>query len=160
LKQTSSKNLSQGYGPFLMKDVLPQDPTPDIEVRSQIPGRRVFSWAYKRRILDQLDACSVMGEKAALLRREGLYSSYITPWRRQLAKERKQRKKTTRGGRPRLTDAEREARQLRRENQQLKKELERARLAIEVQKKLSELLASYSPEPSVGDSNSKPSNDS
>lgn len=44
--------------------------------------RRVFSIQYKRAIVEQADACSVSGEVAALLRREGLYSSHLTAWRR------------------------------------------------------------------------------
>jgi transposase-like protein len=45
--------------------------------------RRHFSADTKRRILQAYDACQEPGEKGALLRREGIYSSYITTWRRQ-----------------------------------------------------------------------------
>jgi len=129
------------------------------EVRIPSSGKRVFSIGYKRRILDQLDACSHLGDKAALLRREGLYSSYITKWRLQVARN-DDTPKNKRGGRPRLSAAEREARALRAENQRLKKELERAKLAMEVQKKLLMLLESISPDTSSDPSNSTPSNDS
>jgi transposase-like protein len=47
------------------------------------PVRRVFSAEYKLAILAEYDACSESGEKGAILRREGLYSSLITDWRRQ-----------------------------------------------------------------------------
>ena len=45
--------------------------------------------SYKTSILDQLSACSVLGDKGALLRREGLYYSTITRWRRQMARKSK-----------------------------------------------------------------------
>lgn len=136
------------------------------EVEVPPSGKRVFSMAYKRRILDQLDACSYAGEKSALLRREGLYDSYVAKWRQQLAQKDKPVKKSaarkvkSKGGRPPLSDSEREARDLRAENERLKKELERAKLAIAVQKKLCELLESFSPQISDDSSNSKPQRNS
>lgn len=47
-------------------------------------GRRRFTQAYKRRIVEQADACSQAGEVGALLRREGLYSSNLSTFRKQL----------------------------------------------------------------------------
>src|ERR1700688_185292 len=47
------------------------------------PVRRSFSPEYKLSILAEYDGCSESGEKGALLRREGLYSSLIADWRRQ-----------------------------------------------------------------------------
>jgi transposase-like protein len=55
---------------------------PDPEVMPTAK-RRQFSAAYKRRILEETDGCTEPGEVGALLRREGLYSSYLTTWRRQ-----------------------------------------------------------------------------
>lgn len=55
-------------------------PDPEVEPKAQ---RRQFSAEYKRRILQEYEACSKLGEKGALLRREGLYSSNLTNWRRQ-----------------------------------------------------------------------------
>jgi len=46
------------------------------------PTRRRFSAAYKLAILEEYERCSDSGEKGALLRREGLYSSHIIEWRR------------------------------------------------------------------------------
>jgi hypothetical protein len=46
------------------------------------PARRKFTAAYKLAILDRYDACTGDGDKGALLRREGLYSSQVTDWRR------------------------------------------------------------------------------
>ncbi len=59
----------------------PMDTIPDPEVRER-PTRRRFSAAYKLAILDELDHASAPGSTGAILRREGLYSSHITEWRR------------------------------------------------------------------------------
>ena len=135
-------------------------PHQTVEVSLPAAGRRVFTLVYKRRILDQLDACSHLGEKSALLRREGLYASYVTKWRRQLARRDKKnpsiKPTSNKGGRPRLSQAERENRALREENERLKKQLERAQLAVDVQKKLLKLLDLSSPLQSDDSSNSKP----
>jgi len=47
------------------------------------PQRRRFSTRYKLRILQEADACTRPGEIGALLRREGLYTSHLSAWRRQ-----------------------------------------------------------------------------
>ena len=59
----------------------PMDTIPDPEVRER-PTRRRFSAAYKLAILDELDHATAPGAKGAIIRREGLYSSHITEWRR------------------------------------------------------------------------------
>ncbi|MDA8313047.1 MAG: transposase [Actinomycetota bacterium] len=46
------------------------------------PRRRIFTAEYKLRIVAEYDACVGDGDKGALLRREGLYSSHIVEWRR------------------------------------------------------------------------------
>jgi len=46
------------------------------------PRRRTFTADYKLRIVAEYDACAGDGDKGALLRREGLYSSHIVEWRR------------------------------------------------------------------------------
>jgi len=56
------------------------DPDPEVSATVQ---RRRFPAAYRLRILKQADACKKPGEVGALLRREGLYSSLLTNWRRQ-----------------------------------------------------------------------------
>jgi transposase len=114
---------------------------PDPEV-SERPTRRSFTAAYKRRILKAADAAKEEGEVGALLRREGLYSSHLTTWRR--ARERGELvglAARPRGPKPREDVAQaRELKRLERENARLKKELEQAHLIIDVQKKLSEML--------------------
>jgi len=57
-------------------------PRPDSEV-SERAARRRFTAEYKLRVLRRADACVGTGELGALLRREGLYSSHLTTWRRQ-----------------------------------------------------------------------------
>ena len=59
----------------------PMDTIPDPEVTER-PTRRRFTAAYKVAILDELDRATAPGAKGAIIRREGLYSSHITEWRR------------------------------------------------------------------------------
>ncbi len=103
----------------------------------QRPKRRQFSPSYKLRILKEADQCHSSAERGALLRREGLYSSNLKTWRRQL--ERGELDGAKPGRKPK-TDAEKEVIQLRRENERLKRKLEQAETIISVQKKLSQLL--------------------
>ena len=56
--------------------------TPDPELVEQAK-RRAFTAEYKARILAEADACSRPGEVGELLRREGLYTSHLTYWRKQ-----------------------------------------------------------------------------
>ena len=111
---------------------------PATEVRHS-RKRRVYSEAYKARILDQLDACSVLGEKGKLLRSEGLYDSTISRWRQQMTKKTK-----TQRGRPKKTAIQAENEVLERQVEELQGRLDRAEAVIEVQKKLSKLLETLS----------------
>jgi len=116
-----------------------QSPTEvDPEVNAK-PERRKFSAEYKRRILEEADACTEAGQIGALLRREGLYSSNLVHWRRQRAEGAlKALSPKKRGPKPDPLADENAA--LRRRNERLEAELKRAETIIEVQKKLSELL--------------------
>jgi len=103
--------------------------------------RRQFTATYKRRILQEADQCG-SGGIAALLRREGLYSSHLTTWRKlrktgEIAglEPRKRGKKPV----PRNPMAD-EMQRLTRENQRLQKRLHQAETIVEVQKKLCDLL--------------------
>jgi transposase-like protein len=111
-------------------------PDPEVVPRAK---RRQFSAKYKLRILTEADQCTQRGEIGALLRREGLYSSHLTTWRRQ--RDRGQLAGLTpkkRGRKPEPQAAE--LARLQRENEQLKARLEQAETIIEVQKKLSQML--------------------
>lgn len=114
---------------------------PDPEVAA-LPKRRQFSAAYKRRIVRAANACTVPGEIGALLRREGLYSSHLTHWRRELeAGEQAALAPKPRGPKPDPATAEsRRNEVLEREVACLRRQLERAERIIEAQKKLCELL--------------------
>jgi len=106
------------------------------------PVRRRFSAEYKLRILAEADGCMEQGQVGELLRREGLYSSLLSTWRRQrdegilagLAPKRRGRK-----AKPKNPLADENAR-LQRENDRLKEKLRQAELIIDVQKKVSEML--------------------
>jgi len=101
-----------------------------------------MSNADKRRILDAADRCTKPGEIGALMRREGVYSSSLSTWRRQreiaeLAALAPQK----RGPKPDANRAEAlHIAQLTRDNERLKSRLDKAMLVIEVQKKLAALL--------------------
>ena len=102
-----------------------------------------FSAEYKLAILAEYDACTESGEKGAILRREGLYSSLITDWRRQhrqgLLKAALGRSDGGRGG-PSLS----EVAKLKAENERLRRKLAQAEVIIEVQGKVHTLLEEIS----------------
>jgi transposase-like protein len=111
---------------------------PDPEVRPKAKHRQ-FTAEYKKRILDEADACTTSTQRGALVRREGLYSSHLTAWRRQRARgilDGLTPKK--RGVKPDPLVAENA--RLQREIERLQKQLHRAETIIEVQKKVSQLL--------------------
>jgi len=115
----------------------------DTEVVAHAKRRR-FSNADKRRILEAAERCTQPGEIGALLRREGVYSSSLSTWRRQReAAELAALAPQKRGPKVDASAAEaRQIAQLTRENERLKSQLEKARLVIEVQKKVAALLGS------------------
>ena len=130
----------------------PDTPDPELVER---PKRRRFTAEYKLRILQAADACSRPGEIGALLRREGLYTSHLSDWRRQrdegalvaLARPR---------GRRRLHPLETENAELRRRLERAEADLTKARKVIEVQGNVSALLGelltpgSAKPDPKPG----------
>jgi transposase len=105
--------------------------------------RRIFAPEYKLAVLAEYDAASETGEKGAILRREGLYSSLITDWRRQhrqgLLKAAMGRTDGGRGG-PSLS----EVAKLKAENERLRLKLAQAEAIIEVQGKVHALLEEIS----------------
>ena len=80
------------------------------------------------------------GELGALLRREGLYSSHLANWRRQRDEGSLARLAPRRRGRPAISAGAAESARLRRENEQLRRQLTAAETVIEIQKKASALL--------------------
>ena len=104
------------------------------------PERRRFTKAYKLDLLSQVDACSGVGQIGALLRREGLYSSYLGNWRVQRSQglldnsaSKKRSGKSTNHQTARVS-------QLERENARLKARLRQTELILDIQKKASEIL--------------------
>ena len=112
------------------------DPDPEVPERARPPRR--FSAEYKARILAQYEHLS-KAEKGALLRREGLYSSLVTEWRRQ-ADTGAHQALARPAGRRQADPRDKEIVTLKRENEKLSSELTKARKVIEVQGKLSALL--------------------
>jgi transposase-like protein len=118
----------------------PAVPDPEVEVSA---GRRRFSSQYKLSILDQVDQCQHSGEIGALLRREGLYSSHLSTWRR-LRREGVLQGLSPRQRGPKRNAAATEQREIARLQKQVSKlehELEKAHTIIDVQKKLSAILS-------------------
>ena len=105
-------------------------------------GRRLFSKADKQRILQAADRCSRPGEIGALMRREGVYSSSLSTWRRQRkAAELGALSPQKRGPKPAPDrDQVLQIAQLTRDNDRLKSRLDKALFVIEVQKKVAALL--------------------
>jgi transposase len=111
---------------------------PDPELLER-PRRRRFSAEYKLRIVRAADACSRPGEIGALLRREGLYSSLLTEWRRARDAGALEALERPRGRKP-PHPLETENADLRRRAERAEAELEKAKRVIEVQGNVSALL--------------------
>jgi transposase-like protein len=119
------------------------------------PKRRAFTAAYKQRVLREADAAAASGQDGAigeLLRREGLYSSHLTEWRRardagELAGLTPQ-KRGRKPSKPALAD---EIARLQRQVAKLEQDLYKANTIVDVQKKLASLLGETLPEPTAED---------
>ena len=100
-------------------------------------SRRRFTASYQLRVLEQADRCTEPGQIGALLRREGLYSSHLTTWRRHreagalagLAPRKRGHKAN-----PKNRQTQRMV-ELERENEQLRHWLAHTETIIDVQKK-------------------------
>lgn len=124
-----------------MTEIADRKAEKDPEVTEKAARRR-FTAGYKRRIAVEAENCSEPGKIGDLLRREGLYSSVLARWRRQLREESLSSSKKSTG---KTTPAQDVAR-LKRENEQLKERLRQAELIIDVQKKVSEMMQTPSSE--------------
>ena len=110
---------------------------PDPEVPEKTV-RRKFTAAYKLRILKEAESCTEVGQVGALLRREGLYASSLTLWRRQVAQGLVPKKRGPVAQRP--DPHVRRIAELERQNEKLAHKLKQAELIIDVQKKVAKLL--------------------
>ena len=125
-------------GPGDARVARPQEPDPEVMAK---PQRRRFTAEEKLRILEAADACK-HGELGALLRREGIYYSTLRKWRAARDRGAFAALENQKPG-PKATEphpAELRLAELERENQRLRDELTKARVIIDVQKKVSELL--------------------
>ena len=119
----------------------PAGRAPDLEVVAK-PKRRRFSAKYRLRILEEADGCTRPGEIGRLLRREGLYSSHLSVWRK--ARRNGSLKALTpkkRGAKPvESNPLSPKVRQLEAKVARLEKELATAHTIIDVQGKVAGLL--------------------
>jgi len=109
-------------------------PRPDPQV-IEIGRRRQFSSSEKCLLLAEAERCKAAGELGAFLRRKHIYSSMLSSWRKQIiAADRTALAPKKRGPKP---DASaRQIQHLNRDNARLRRQLERAELIIDAQKKL------------------------
>lgn len=112
-------------------------PDPEVKPEKKLT-RRNFSAKQKLEILAEIDSLG-RGEVGAFLRKKGLYSSTVSSWRKERSNgELDVAKPKKRGARPHSPESK-EVSRLEKENLKLQKEVERAKLIIEVQKKLCQL---------------------
>ncbi len=116
-----------------------------------VAKRRRLTAGYKLRILQEADECNGSGELGALLRREGLYSSYLSRWRKEREQGQLEGLAGRKQGRKSKSDLEKEMAGMRQENERLRARLEQAETIIEVQKKLSGLLGLSMPKTESAD---------
>lgn len=110
---------------------------PEVPAKAQ---RRKFGVEDKKRILDEVDRAAGHGGIGAVLRREGIYSSTLHGWRKERDAAVHQAFSQKRGPRTQRNPLTGENEKLRRQNQRLQEELEKAHIIINVQKKVAKLL--------------------
>lgn len=124
-------------GPRAHAEGMAEDrPDPEVPAKAQ---RRRHGVEYKLQILEEADRATEPGEVAALLRREGLYSSHLAAWRKQ-RREGSLAGLASKRGRKGKDARDKKIEELERDNAHLTKKLDQAETIIEVQKKLSRLL--------------------
>ena len=135
----STGPMTSGPAPLQVVVSPPLRPDPEVSERA---ARRRFTAEYKLRVLRDADACTGPGEVGALLRREGLYSSHLTTWRRQREQGSLAALSPKRRGRPAVPPSPlaRRVAELERENARLTHRLQQAETIMAVQKKVSEIL--------------------
>lgn len=111
---------------------LRAEPEPEVVACAK---RRQFSASEKRRLLNEADRCKARGELGAFLRRERIYSSMLSMWRKQVGTADRVALAPRRRG-PKPDAAARQIAALTRDNARLQKKLARAEIIIEAQKKL------------------------
>src|SRR3954466_2390371 len=112
---------------------------PDSELVEKPKRRRFTAEYYKLEILERAEACTRPGEIGELLRREGLYTSHLTAWRKQRKKGALREPGKPRGRQP-ADRRDREIAELRRRAERAEGELQKAKKVIEIQGNVSALL--------------------
>ena len=112
-------------------------PDPEVTPKAR---RRSFGAAYKKKILAEVDAAAGTGSIGEILRRERIYSSTLTSWRKERAAAVDGAFSQKRGPAPQNNALAAENEKLRRKNQRLEEELRKAEIIIDVQKKVALLL--------------------
>ena len=122
---------------------------PNTEVVAKAKRKR-FTAAEKLRILREVEACRGSGEIGALLRREGIYSSYLTTWRKQRELGELDGLSPHKRG-PKPNPEAIELAKLRREHERLQERMRRTELIIDVQKKVARMLGETIESPELDD---------
>jgi transposase-like protein len=117
--------------------------TPD-GPRASRPKRRTYTREYKMRVLAQYENAQTPQERNALLRREGIYSAYITEWRRERDRAATVTAPERNPGRPAKSAAEAENERLRKENERITAKLAKTEAALEIMGKVHALLETLS----------------
>ena len=118
-------------------------PDPEVPAKAQ---RRKFGAEDKKRILEETDRAVEHGGVGAILRREGIYSSTLHGWRKERDAAVRKAFSQKRGPQAQRNPLTSENEKLRRQNQRLQEELEKAHIVIDVQKKVAKLLGHPIPE--------------
>jgi transposase InsO family protein len=119
--------------------VVASSAAPDPEVHA-VAKRRQFTAAYKLAVLEEAERLSEPGAIGALLRREGLYSSHLSVWRRERDSGALEALSRRRGRKAKLSSEQKRMAALEARCARLQRELDQAHTIIEVQKKLCTLL--------------------
>ena len=121
----------------------PSDPDHNTNNEDAGPKRRRFSDAYKLRILEEADRCTEPGQLGLLLRREGLYSSHLSVWRRWRRRARPEHPESRKP--PTESQLKHELARIQRENTRLQLKLEHAEKLLALQKKLADMMEATEP---------------
>jgi transposase-like protein len=117
---------------------VPDAADPEVTPKAK---RRSFSASYKKKILAEVEAAAGSGSIGEILRREGIYSSTLTSWRKERDAAVHSAFSQKRGPEPKRNPLTAENEKLRRQNQRLQEELRKAEIIIDVQKKVAMLLS-------------------
>ncbi len=146
LKVISSEETTDGVAEAVQAAVAEMKPDPEVRA---VAKRRQFNAAYKLSVLAEVDQATEPGAVGALLRREGLYSSHLTVWRRERDAGALEALGRRRGRKAKMNAEQKRIAALEARNARLEHELAQAHAIIDVQKKLCTLLGLPTTAPEV-----------